>query len=163
MRAIAVIAVTLLGACASVPEIPPADTARITYEVSSWGYVQERWTIAADGQATFEQTQPSAQLGSPLLPAQTFALTPADFERIRATLAPTEHFITHELVCEVEMTDAPYGTVTWQRTGGAEQRVSFYSACHETRDITVFFTQLNAADQIFHQLISTSREPRSPI
>ena len=158
IRAAAAGAIALLSACASAPTTPTADTARITYEVSSWGYVQERWTIAADGQANFEQTQPSAQLGSPLLPAQTFALTPADFERISATLAPTERFITHELVCEVQMTDAPYGTVTWQRTGGAEEHVSFYSACRETRDITLFFTQLNAADRLFHDLTATSEQ-----
>ncbi|MBP6688889.1 MAG: hypothetical protein KA153_02765 [Hyphomonadaceae bacterium] len=152
MRAFTAIAIALLGACASAPTTPTADTTRISYEVSSWGYVQERWTIAADGQATFEHTEPGAQLGSPLLPAQTFELTSADFERIRSTLAPTERFIADRLTCEVQMTDAPYGAVKWQRVGGTEQQVSFYSACRETRDTMLFFTQLNAADHIFHQL-----------
>lgn len=152
MRTIAVIVLGLLGACASAPAAPTVDTTRIRYEVSSWGYVQERWTIAADGQATFEQTAPGAQFGSALLPSQTFALTSADFERIRATLAPTERFIDGGLACEQQMTDAPYGAVSWQRSSGAEQQVSFYTACRDTRDITLFFTQLNAADQAFHQL-----------
>lgn len=152
IRAITAIAIALLGACASAPTTPTADTTRISYEVSSWGYVQERWTIAANGQATFEHTQPGAQFGSPLLPAQTFALTPAGFERIRTTLAPTERFIENGLACEVQMTDAPYGAVKWQRAGGAEEQVSFYTACRETRDITLFFTQLDEADRIFHQL-----------
>ncbi|MEQ1489144.1 MAG: hypothetical protein ABL932_01200 [Terricaulis sp.] len=153
MRTIVAIAAAIfLSACASTPAPPIKQTTRITYEVSSWGYVQERWTIAADGHATFEQTESGAQFGSPLLPAQTFTLTPADFERIRTTLAPTERFIEGGLACERQMTDAPYGAVTWQRSSGVEQQVSFYSACRETRDITLFFTQLNAADQIFHQL-----------
>ncbi len=50
------------------------------------------------------------------------------------------------------MTDAPYGAVTWQRSSGGEQQVSFYTACRETRDITLFFTQINEADKIFHEL-----------
>jgi hypothetical protein len=153
MRAINAAAIAiLLGACASAPAAPAEDTTRISFQVSSWGYVQERWTIAADGQATFEQTQPGAQLGTPLLPAQRFTLTPADFGRIRATLAPTERFIDGGLACERQMTDAPYGAVTWQRSSGAEQHVSFYTACRETRDITLFFAQLNEADRIFHEL-----------
>lgn len=152
MRTIVAIAAVFLNACAATPAPPSEQMTRITYEVSSWGYVQERWTIASDGHATFEQTQPGAQFGSPLLPAQTFTLTPADFERIRMTLAPTERFIDGGLACERQMTDAPYGAVTWQRSSGVEQQVSFYTACRETRDITLFFTQLNAADQAFHQL-----------
>lgn len=153
MRAIASAAVALLAsACASAPPSPAAEATRISYQVSSWGYVQERWIIAADGQATFEQSDPTARLGSPLQPAQTFALTPAAFERVRAALAPTERFIEDGLACEVQMTDAPYGTLTWQRTGGAEQQVSFYSACRETRDTRLFFTQLNEADRIFHEI-----------
>ncbi len=155
MRTTAAIAIaTFIGACASTPSTPAQNTTRISYQVSSWGYVQERWTIAADGQATFEHTQSGAQFGSPMLPAQTFVLTPADFERIRATLASTERFIDGGLACERQMTDAPYGAVTWQRSGGAEQQVSFYTACRETRDITLFFTQLDAADRIFHELTS---------
>jgi hypothetical protein len=154
MRALLAVAIaSIVSACATPP--PMADVTRITYQVSSWGYVQERWTIAANGEATFERTPTSAQLGAPLQPAQTFTLTPADFERIRTTLAPTERFIDGGLTCEVQMTDAPYGTVTWQRLDGAEQQVSFYSACRETRDITLFFTQINAADQAFHQLTGT--------
>jgi len=153
MRAIMAIAAALLASgCASAPLAPTAETTRISYQVSSWGYVQERWAITADGQATFEQTEPTARLGSPLQPAQTFALTAAAFERIRTALAPTERFIEGGLACQVQMTDAPYGTVTWQRAHGAEQQVSFYSACRETRDITLFFTQLNEADRIFHEL-----------
>lgn len=153
MRAISAAAIAiLLGACASAPPRSSENTTRISFEVSSWGYVQERWTIGVDGQATFEQTQPGAQIGSPLLPAQTFALTPADFERIRSALAPTERFIDGGLACERQMTDAPYGAVTWQCSGGAEQEVSFYTACRETRDITLFFTQINEADKIFHEL-----------
>jgi hypothetical protein len=151
MRGIAAVAL-LASACASTPPLPAAETMRISYQVSSWGYVQERWTISADGQATFEQTEHGARLGSPLQPAQAFALTPAGFERIRAVLAPTERFIEGGLNCDVQMTDAPYGTITWQRVGGAEQQVSFYSACRETRDITLFFTRLNEADGIFHEL-----------
>ena len=157
IRSVALIAL-FLCACASPPEAPVADTTLITFQVSSWGYVQERWSIAADGHATLEQTQPGARFGSPLLPAQTFALTPADFERIRETLAPTERFIAHGLHCDVEVTDAPYGTVTWRRADGAEERVSFYSACRETRDLTLFFSHLNDAELAFRELTNT----RSP-
>ena len=146
---------TLVSACAT-PLTPSADVTRISYQVSSWGYVQERWTIAANGEATFERTPTSAQLGAPLQPPQAFTLTPADFERIRTTLAPTERFIGGGLACEAQMTDAPYGTVKWQRSSGAEQQVSFYAACRETPDITLFFAQLSAADRTFHQLTGTS-------
>ena len=153
MRALtAIAAALLLGACATAPTAPSPNTTRITYQVSSWGYVQERWSISAEGEATFAQTPPSAQLGAPLQPAQTFTLTSADFERVRTTLAPTERFIEDGLDCQVQMTDAPYGAITWTRSGGAEQQVSFYSACRETRDITLFFTQINEADRIFHEL-----------
>ena len=152
---VATASATLLGACASAPPAPVEETTRITYQVSSWGYVLERWTIAAGGQATLEQTQRGAEFGSPLLPAQTFTLTSADFERIRTALAPTERFIDGGLVCERQMTDAPYGAVTWRRSSGVEEQVSFYAACRETRDVTLFFTQLDVADDAFHQLTNT--------
>lgn len=146
-----------LGACASAPA-PASDVTRISYQISSWGYVQERWTIASSGEATFERTPSRAQLGTPLQPTQTFTLTPADFERIRSTLEPTERFAAGGLPCEVQMTDAPYGTLTWQNAGGGEREVRFYTACRETRDLTLFFTKVTDADRDFHRLTATSEE-----
>lgn len=152
---IAIAFAALLCACAATPSAQPAPVTRVSYEISSWGYPQERWSVAANGEASFERTQPGAQFGSSMT-AQSVTLTPADFERIRADLAPIERFAEHGLTCEVQMTDAPYGTVKWQRSDGGEQQVSFYTACRETHELTVFFEHLNAADDRFHTLTNTS-------
>lgn len=151
MRTIAFALAALLVGCTSAPPAPTVAATRITYEVNSWGYPQERWSISSTGETTFESQPTPSRLDTPMQ-SQSFALTPADFEQIRTELAPAERFITRELNCDVQMTDAPYGTVKWQRVDGSVQEVRFYTACRPTADLTLFFDRLGAADERVHAL-----------
>ncbi len=141
----------LLSACATAPSAPAPDVTSISVDISSWGYLQERWTISSNGEATFESKQRGDRLDTAPR-SQTFTFTPADFERVRSALAPNERFIDSGLACDVAMTDAPYGKVRWRRADGTEQEVSYYTACRDSRDLSFFFEHLNAADQIVHDL-----------
>lgn len=151
MRTIFIAFAAFLTGCAATPPTPTLNATRITYLISSWGYPQERWSIAANGETTFESKPANAQLDTPMQ-SRTFTLAPADFTQIQVQLAPNERFIANGLACEVAITDAPYGTIQWQRSDGSQQEVRFYTACRNTADLTFFFQHLNAADEAMHAL-----------
>lgn len=163
MRTIATALLAFVASCAATPPAPTAHATRITYVVNSWGYPQERWSIAASGEVTVESKAANAQLDAPMQ-AQSFTLTPADFAQIQADLAPAQRFIANGLACETQMTDAPYGTLQWQRADGSQQEVRFYTACRPTSDLALFFGHLNTADERIHALTNQpdhSGRPRS--
>jgi len=143
---------TLVCACAT--SAPDAPATLITFEVNSWGYVQERWTIASSGQATLSRPPSGSQFGTPA-ETQTFALTPADFERIRITLSSNERFIARGIACENRISDAPYGALKWRRADGGEQKVTFDIGCERSQDWDAFFERITAADGVFHQMTGT--------
>lgn len=154
MRAIILVLAVIASGCAATPPAPSAAITDIAYEVSSWGYPQERWSISSTGAATFESKPANAQLDAPMQ-SQSFTFAPDDFERIRSELAPAERFIARELACDVQMTDAPYGAVRWRRADGAVGEVRFYTACRPSADLTLFFERLGAADARMHALTNT--------
>lgn len=144
----------LLAGCAATPQAPSTPGAQITgitYVVNSWGYPQERWSITAAGEATFESKAATSRFDAPMQ-SQSFTFSAADFAHIQAELAPTERFIADGLACEVQVTDAPYGSIQWQRADGSQQELRFYTACRPTSDLTLFFNHLNAADERIHAL-----------
>jgi hypothetical protein len=150
MRALLAL-VTLLSACATqTAPAPPA--VRITLEVSSWGYVQKRWTIGNDGAATLETPPQGATLGTPAT-MQTFALTPADFERVRESLAPAEAMLEGGVPCERSITDAPYGAVRWVRPDGNAQEIHFDFGCLRNERLDLLYERMDAANAILDEAI----------
>lgn len=154
MRVFALAAAILLSGCATSGQSSYPPAVRITFEVSSWGYVQERWSISAAGDATLERPPAGSQLGT-AAESQTFSLTPADFGRINATLAPNERFIAGGIACRNRITDAPYGKLVWRRADGAEQQITFDIGCERSPEWSAFFERVTAADGIFHQITGT--------
>jgi hypothetical protein len=146
--------VMLLSACATQPApAPPA--VRITLEVSSWGYVQKRWTISNDGVVTLEAPPQGATLGTPPT-VQTFALTPADFERVRQSLAPAEAMLEAGVPCERSITDAPYGAVRWVRPDGSAQAIHFDFGCLRNERLDLLYERMDAANDILDEAIGAN-------
>ncbi len=154
MRTLAVAFTALLCSCATFKQSGHPQAVQIIFELNSWGYVQERWSISAAGDATLERPPGGSQLGT-AAQSQTFSLTAADFERINAALAANERFIANGIACENRVTDAAYGALKWRRADGAEQQVTFDLGCERTANWTAFFERIAAADGIFHQITGT--------
>jgi hypothetical protein len=154
MRMLALAVAVLLSSCATSGQSPYPPAVRITFEVNSWGYVQERWSIGAAGDATLDRPPAGSQLGT-AAESQTFSLTGADFERINSTLAANERFIAGGIECRNRITDAPYGKLVWRRADGAEQQITFDTGCERSPEWSAFFERVTAADGIFHQLTGT--------
>lgn len=154
MRALAALA--LLAACTTTPA--PAPVTRISYEQMSWGYVQERWSIHADGATTLELHPEGATLDTPAN-TTTHALTPADFERVRAALAPAEAMLKQGVPCEREITDAPYGAVRWTRADGSEGAIRYDYGCRANARLGLLYERMGAANVIVHEATGIA-EPR---
>lgn len=147
----------LLIACATPPETAPSDTTQIAFERRSWGNIQERWTVSADGRAAFEQPPAGARFGTPP-EERDYNISHADFQRIQTALAPAERFVTDGLACTHRITDMPYGAVTWRDADGQEREVSFNLGCERTADIDAFFASVREADRIFHDVTGTTEQ-----
>lgn len=149
MRFAHLFAAVLLGACATHDAAVPIT--RITYEAMSWGYVQERWSISASGDASLETLSEGAQLGTPTT-TRAITLTPEDFERIRDALAPVQR-LKGDIPCERVITDLPYGAVRWALADGTEQSVRYDVGCRPNSRLELLFERMEAASAIFHDAI----------
>jgi hypothetical protein len=167
IRAMLFVAVgALASGCAAQPGIvasdapPPAemaaaqsDAAKITFKVTSWGYVMEEWSIDSAGRASLVQRAPGVSLLEPIAPT-TYSASPADFERVRAALAPAERFAGRHFSCDNAVTDAPSGSVTWATEEDDEKTVGWYMGCLQPDAESDFlFQRTNEAYAIFHQVI----------
>jgi hypothetical protein len=146
VRAASFALATLVAACATPA---PEATTRISVEILSWGYVQERWSVSSTGEASLERVPAGAQLTTPPV-AQTFTVTAEDFEQIRAALAPAESLIDN-LECNRVIADLPYGAVRWQRADGSEDVIRFDYGCQPNRGLEVFFRSLDAGRNAFRE------------
>jgi hypothetical protein len=151
--------VMLLSACAA-QSAPVSPAIRITLEVSSWGYVQKRWTIGNDGVATLEAPPQGATLATPTI-TQTFALTPADFERVRESLAPAEAMLEAGVPCERSITDAPYGAVRWVRPDGSAQAIPFDFGCLRNERLDLLYERMDAANDILDEATGANTQSTS--
>ncbi len=131
----------------------------ITFERNSWGVTLDRWTFSAAGEVTLTE-----RLGGPGPDGKTqtraFKVTPADFERIRAMLAPTEAFVRKGLKCNQQITDAPYGSFSWTRPDGAVDKLDWNLGCKSTGDYRVFFDRSGQALTYFQQITPPGERAR---
>jgi hypothetical protein len=145
MRIAGFLAAVLLAACAT--SAPAEPTSRVTVEISSWGYLQERWSITATGEASLERVPEGGQLTTPTV-TQTFTTTPQEFEQVRAALAPAEPLVDN-LNCERVIYDLPYGTVTWLRADGTQDAIRFDVGCRPNPGLDTLFDSIEAARVAF--------------
>ncbi len=98
---------------------PPglADPDRITLTARYWGRVTRQWAVPRGGQATFTD-----EAGA----VRSFAVTEADFDRLRDIFRPYEGT---RFECDRVITDGPYGDVTWSQEGHEDQEVGWDAGC----------------------------------
>lgn len=139
---------------------PPAETAavqsdaaKITFRITSWGYTMEEWSIDSAGRASLVLLPRGVSLQEPIAPT-SYSASPADFERVRAALAPAERLAGRYFSCDNNrVTDAPSGSVTWAAEEGGEKSVRWYMGCLEPdADSDFLFERTNEAYAIFHQI-----------
>ena len=98
---------------------PPglADPDRITLTARSWGRVTRQWSVPRGGEAAFTDAE-GAQ--------QTFAVSEADFDRLREIFRPYEGA---RFECNRAIADGPYGDVVWSQEGHEDQEVRWDAGC----------------------------------
>ena len=117
--------VFLAGCTVMAPGTPRAEPVEsISFQLNSWGYPVEGFSIASDGRGEFRK--------APEFRAEPrvtrFNAGRAGFERIRAALAPVRQHAGAEVPCGQRMTDMPYGDIVWQ-TGSNRATVSLNVGC----------------------------------
>ena len=125
LRGVATVLILLAGCTAMAPPGPrPGAAETISFQLNSWGYPVEGFTIASDGTGEFRK--------APEFRAEPrvtrFNAGRAGFERIRAALAPVRHHAGTEVPCGPRMTDMPYGDIVWQ-SGSNRATVSLNVGC----------------------------------
>jgi len=121
---------------------PPAgltDPDRITLTARSWGRVTRQWAVPRGGQATFTDAE-GAQ--------QSFAVSEADFDRLREIFQPYEGT---RFECNRVIADGPYGDVTWSQDGHEDQQVRWDAGC-VTGDASDIFERWDRAVAMLNAL-----------
>lgn len=163
----------LLAACAPMPATTatsadmvatPLEAVGLT--INSWGVPLHDWRIAADGSGSYtyaEHKEGRSDFEAPLV-TKHLAGTPADFARIAALLADAERYARGEtLQCRREITDMPYGDISWQR-GGETATLRYDLGCRGA-DAEPVYTALGAAQDAVAALAAdapvVARRPRT--
>lgn len=145
----------LLG-CATSPPRAADDVTAINFGVSSWGHTQEQWTVTASGEATLAMAPPDAPFDAEMA-ASAGRISPEDFARLRAAIAPMQRYVGVELPCTNMIYDAPSLTLHWVRADATEARVGYYMGCSETPQRREIAAAMAAADRIFHEATGLGR------
>lgn len=149
-----------LGACAS-GESRGASSATalhgpVTYEVSSWGRLLTRWQVNPDGSGEFWR---GTGLGKGEGDVSKFHMTLND-EALRAFAAavePIRQRTAQGIKCREEITDMPYGAITWDYPG-ARQSYNFDGGCISPEADAVR-QQLGAAHEIVEKRATIEAKP----
>ncbi len=118
--------VIFLAGCTAMAPAGPREGGvdSISFQLNSWGFPLEGFTIASDGTGEFRK--------APQLRAEPrvtrFNAGRAGFERIRTALAPIRRHAGTEVPCGQRMTDMPYGDIVWQ-SGADRATVSLNVGC----------------------------------
>lgn len=120
---------------------PPglADPDRITLTARYWGRVTRQWAVPRGGEASFTD-----QAGA----VTTFAVSEADFDRLRDIFRPYEGT---RFECQRVITDGPYGDVTWSQEGHEDQQVRWDAGC-VTGDASDIFERWDRAVAMLNAL-----------
>lgn len=100
--------------------VPPAglqDPDRITLTSLYWGRVTQEWSIPRGGEGRWSEGDSAPK---------TFAVTEADFDRLRDLFRPYEGV---RFECRRIIADGPYGHVTWSQQGHEDQQLKWDAGC----------------------------------
>ncbi|WP_395644692.1 hypothetical protein [Terricaulis sp.] len=147
-----VFSAVLLFGCATAPAAPTEDDAvEISLVISSWGYPVEQWTARANGEATLAVV-PSTEPPSAPPVRSSATITPEQFARLRAAMAPLRRYVGVQLPCPDMMYDAPSGSVRWTGPDAATAEVSIYMGCSDTPARREFFDAFEAGERTFREV-----------
>ncbi|GAA0869323.1 hypothetical protein GCM10009116_11590 [Brevundimonas basaltis] len=116
--------------------VPPPglpDPTRMTLTWLSWGNMQERWDIPRGGDASWAHRDGRTT---------TFAVSPADFDRVRDLFRPYEGA---GFECERVVADLPYGRLVWSQPGHEDQELGWDRGCI-TGDAADVFRRVDEAE-----------------
>ncbi len=122
--------------------VPPPglpDPTRMTLTWLSWGNMQERWDIPRGGEASWSHHDGRTT---------TFAVSAADFDRIRELFRPYEGA---GFECERVIADLPYGRLVWSQPGHEDQELGWDRGCI-TGDAADVFSRVDQAEALLTAL-----------
>lgn len=120
-----------MGEARRVPPALPAPD-HITLSDLYWGRTTESWSIPRGGEAVW-----TGQDGA----ARTFAVSVADFDRLRDLFRPWEGV---RFECRRVITDGPYGRLVWSQAGHDDQELGWDAGC-VTGDADEVFRRVDQA------------------
>jgi len=114
---------TSAAAPVSLPPAPQEMPSRIVLDYKSWGVLRQYFDIASDGTGTYRYAEEGGSFYDPVIVTRKVAITREQYAKLVATLAPAYGYAASDrsLSCDMRMTDAPYGTLTFERLSGASE------------------------------------------
>lgn len=141
-----------LFGCATAPATPPEDDAvEVSLVISSWGYPVEQWTARANGEATLSMVASSEPPSAPPVTSRA-TITPEQFARIRAAMAPLRRYVGVQLPCPGIMHDAPSARISWVGPDAATAEASIYMGCSDTPARREFFDAFEVGERTFREV-----------
>lgn len=131
----------------AVSQVPVKD---ISFVLSSWGNLKSRWQIRADGSGEWTVLDQQLTVPPPRDTPPTVIRLPADpahLAEIRALLAEAEAIAPKGLKCKKVITDAPYGSMEWNRVDGI-RRINFDLGCGSKQADAVYVAFRKADDKM---------------
>lgn len=116
-----------------------ADPRTMTLTWLYWGRTTSEWTVPRGGEARW-----SNEAGE----SRTFAVSEADFDRLRDIFRPYEGA---RFECDRVITDGPYGRLTWSQPGHEDQQLNWDAGC-VTGDATDVFERVDRAEALLKGL-----------
>jgi len=150
---------SLLPACSMAGPGAPSTTplpGPVTYEVSSWGRLLTRWQINPDGSGEFWRGTGLGK-GNGDVSKFRMTLTPETLRAFTAAVEPIRLRTAKGIKCSEEITDMPYGAITWDYPG-ARQSYNFDGGCISTEADAVR-EQLRAAHAIVEKRATIEPKP----
>lgn len=125
----------LAGCAAGGQGAPPSSgqalAGPVSYEVHSWGRLLAHWRVNPDGTGEFWR---GAGVGKGLGDVSKYRMTlsPQTLRNLAAAIEPIRADTRGGVPCTDEITDMPYGAITWDYPG-AKQSYDFDGGCISPR------------------------------
>ncbi|MEJ5975940.1 hypothetical protein WG901_04795 [Novosphingobium sp. PS1R-30] len=122
----------VLSACAAGERTGTSSAAAtlpgpVTYEVSSWGRLLTHWQVNPDGSGEFWRGSGLGK-GEGDVSKYRMTLPPEALRAFAAAVEPIRTRTAKDVKCRDEITDMPYGAITWDYPG-ARQNYAFNGGC----------------------------------